>query len=139
MNNIELCLEELGFTVVPITGTSMLPLLREGKSQVELERVESKPLKKGDVVLYKKSDGTLVLHRIINTESEDVLTVLGDHQWKNPDKINKGQVIAIGMGFYINGHYTDEKNLWYKIYKKIWMGSLTLRRIILAFLRLFGI
>ena len=82
MNNIELCIEEIGCALVPTKGTSMLPLLEEGKALVEVVRADCNQLKKGDVVLYKKNDGTLVLHRIIKAESKEVFTVLGDHQFK---------------------------------------------------------
>ena len=63
--NIEQCLKDIGFAVVPISGTSMWPLLKEGKSQIQLVSGGTKQLKKGDVVLYRREDGTLVLHRII--------------------------------------------------------------------------
>lgn len=139
MNNIERCIKELGYAVVPITGTSMLPLLKEGKARAELADKSQKPLKKGDIVLYKKSDGTLVLHRIIKAEGNGIFTVLGDHQFKNAEQVSRGQIIAVSKGFFINGRYIDEKTRWYRIYKKIWIGSLTIRRILLAVLRLFGI
>lgn len=139
MNNIELCLKELGYAVIPTVGTSMLPLLKEGKTRVEVEARSQKPLKKGDVVLYKKNDGTLVLHRIIKAENEDAVTVLGDHQFKNAEQVDKTQIIAVARGFFINGKYVDEKTRWYRVYSKVWVGSLTLRRCCLAFLRLTGI
>ena len=41
--------------------------------------------------------------------------------------------------FFENGNKVDEKTLWYRLYKRIWNGSLTLRRCCLAFLRLSGI
>lgn len=136
MNNIERCINELGYAVVPISGTSMLPLLKEGKSLVELTGKGRKQLKKGDVVLYRKNDGTLVLHRIIKAESDDIFTVLGDHQFKNAEQVNKEQIIAVAQGFFINGRFVDEKTRWYRMYKKIWLSSLTLRRCCLAFLSL---
>lgn len=139
MNNIELCLKELGCAVVPTRGTSMLPLLKEGKTLVEVAAKDKKQLKKGDVVLYRKNDGTLVLHRIIKAEGGDVFAVLGDHQFKNTERVHKDQILAVALGFFINGRYVDEKTRWYRIYKKIWIGSLTLRRCCLAFLKLSGI
>lgn len=135
MNNIERCVKELGGAVVPISGTSMLPLLKEGKSLVELVEIGQKRLKKGDVVLFKKDNGTLVLHRIIKLSSEDSFTVLGDNQFKNPEHITKNQIIALAKGFFINGRYIDEKTRWYRVYKKIWNCNLNLRRCFLAFLR----
>lgn len=136
MNNIERSIKELGYAVVPITGTSMLPLLKEGRDRVELEPCSQERLKKGDVVLYKKNDGTLVLHRIIKTENREFFTVLGDHQFKNAERVNKNQIIAVACGFFIKGRYVTEKTRWYRLYKKIWLSSLTVRRCFLALLSL---
>ena len=136
MNNIERSIKELGYAVVPITGTSMLPLLKEGRDLVELESCSQERLKKGDVVLYKKNDGTLVLHRIIKTENGEFFTVLGDHQFNNDEWVNKNQIIAVACGFFIKGRYVTEKTRWYRLYKKIWLCNLNFRRIILAVLSL---
>ena len=136
MNNIERSIKELGYAVVPITGTSMLPLLKEGRDRVELEPCSQERLKKGDVVLYKKNDGTLVLHRIIKTENREFFTVLGDHQFKNAERVNKNQIIAVACGFFIKGRYVTEKTRWYRLYKKLWLSNLNFRRIILAVLSL---
>ena len=136
MNNIERSIKELGYAVAPIAGTSMMPLLKEGRDRVELEPCSQERLKKGDVVLYKKNDGTLVLHRIIKTENREFFTVLGDHQFKNAERVNKNQIIAVACGFFIKGRYVNEKTRWYRLYKKIWLCNLNFRRIILAVLSL---
>ena len=136
MNNIERSIKELGYAVVPITGTSMLPLLKEGRDLVELESCSQERLKKGDVVLYKKNEGTLVLHRIIKTENGEFFTVLGDHQFNNDERVNNNQIIAVACGFFIKGRYVNEKTRWYRLYKKIWLCNLNVRRIILAVLSL---
>ena len=136
MNNIERSIKELGYAVAPIAGTSMLPLLKEGRDLVELEPCSQERLKKGDVVLYKKNDGTLVLHRIIKTENREFFTVLGDHQFNNAERVNKNQIIAVACGFFIKGRYVNEKTRWYRLYKKIWLCNLNVRRIILAVLSL---
>ena len=136
MNNIERSIKELGYAVAPIAGTSMMPLLKEGRDRVELEPCSQERLKKGDVVLYKKNDGTLVLHRIIKTENREFFTVLGDHQFKNAERVNKNQIIAVACGFFIKRRYVNEKTRWYRLYKKIWLCNLNFRRIILAVLSL---
>ena len=136
MNNIERSIKELGYAVAPIAGTSMMPLLKEGRDRVELEPCSQERLKKGDVVLYKKNDGTLVLHRIIKTENGEFFTVLGDHQFNNAERVNKNQIIAVACGFFIKGRYVTEKTRWYRMYKKIWLCNLNFRRIILAVLSL---
>ena len=136
MNNIERSINELGYAVALITGTSMLPLLKEGRDRVELEPCSQERLKKGDVVLYKKNDGTLVLHRIIRVENGELCTVLGDHQFNNAERVNKNQIIAVARGFFIKGRYVNEKMRWYRLYKKLWLCNLNVRRIILAVLSL---
>ena len=136
MNNIERSIKELGYAVVPIAGTSMMPLLKEGRDRVELKPYCHERLKKGDVVLYKKNDDTLVLHRIIKTENGEFFTVLGDHQFNNDEWVNKNQIIAVACGFFIKGRYVNEKTRWYRLYKKIWLCNLNFRRIILAVLSL---
>ena len=137
--NIEQCLKDMGFAVVPISGTSMWPLLKEGKSQVQLVSGRTKQLKKGDIVLYRRKDGTLVLHRIIKIVKKNTYLVCGDHQWKLEEQIREDQILAAVQGFFINGRYIDEKTWWYRLYKKIWNGNLTIRRCCLAFLRLTGL
>ena len=136
MNNIERSIKELGYAVAPTAGTSMMPLLKEGRDRVELKPYCHERLKKGDVVLYKKNDGTLVLHRIIKTENREFFTVLGDHQFKNAERVNKNQIIAVACGFFIKGRYVTEKTRWYRLYKKLWLCNLNVRRIILAVLSL---
>ena len=136
MNNIERSIKELGYAVAPIAGTSMMPLLKEGRDRVELKPYCHERLKKGDVVLYKKNDGTLVLHRIIKTENGEFFTVLGDHQFNNDEWVNKNQIIAVACGFFIKGRYGTEKTRWYRMYKKIWLCNLNVRRMILAVLSL---
>ena len=136
--NIEQCLKELGFAVVPTKGTSMWPLLIDGKGRVKITAAEGKMLKKGDIVLYRRTDGTLVLHRIMKIE-EDGFRVCGDHQWKLDEKVQEEQILAVAQGFFINGNYIDEKTWWYRLYKRFWNGNLTVRRCCLAFLRLSGL
>ena len=136
--NIEQCLKQLEFAVVPTNGTSMWPLLTEGKCRVKITAAEGKMLKKGDIVLYRRTDGTLVLHRIMKVE-EDGFRVCGDHQWKLDEKVQEEQILAVAQGFFINGNYIDEKTWWYRLYKRFWNGNLTIRRCCLAFLRLSGL
>ena len=136
--NIEQCLQELGYAVVPVRGTSMWPLLKEGKTRVQVEVKEGKQVRKGDIVLYRRKDGTLVLHRIIKVDY-DTFLVCGDHQWKQMEQVQEEQILAVAQGFFKNGNYIDEKTWWYRLYKRFWNGNLTVRRCCLAFLRLSGL
>lgn len=136
---IEQCLKEQGFAVVPIRGTSMWPLLKEGRSQVQIVVREGKQLRKGDIVLYRRKDDTLILHRIVKEGSKDNWLVCGDHQWNQLEKVQEDQILAVAQGFFRDGHYIDERTWWYRLYVRIWNTSLKLRRCCLGLLRLSGL
>ena len=53
---------------LPVTGTSMLPLLVQGRDTVVLKKAEL-PLKKGDLPLYRRKDGTFILQRIVDVRN----------------------------------------------------------------------
>lgn len=136
---IEQCLEELGFVIIPTKGTSMWPLLKEGESQVQVAARSGTKIRIGDIVLYRRKDGTLILHRILKARAEGSYLVCGDHQWKLEEQIQEEQILGVARGFFRNGRYIAESMWWYRIYKRIWNGNLTMRRGMLAFLRLSGL
>ena len=59
-------------------GTSMLPLLRQGRDSVSLRQVDS-PIRKNDILFYQRPDGAYVLHRV-RTVTPKELTMWGDNQ-----------------------------------------------------------
>ena len=59
-------------------GTSMLPLLRQGRDSVSLRQVDS-PIRKNDILFYQRPDGSYVLHRV-RTVTPKELTMWGDNQ-----------------------------------------------------------
>lgn len=138
MGSIEQCLQEQGFVVVPISGTSMWPLLQEGKSRVQIVARDKRQLRKGDIVLYRRCDGTFVLHRIVKVQKDSFL-LCGDHQFRPLEQVQEAQIMGVAQGFFRNGRYFDEKTWWYRLYKLFWNGNLAVRRCSLAILRLSGI
>ena len=117
----------------------MWPLLKEGESQVQLSVPDGRPLRKGDIVLYRRKDGTLVLHRIVRLSEPGTYVTCGDHQWKADEWVTEEQILAVAQGFFRKGHYIDEHTWWYRLYQILWNGNLTVRRACLAFLRLSGL
>lgn len=117
----------------------MWPLLKEGESRVQIAEKSGRPLRKGDVILYRRKDGILVLHRIIRLVEPDAYLVCGDHQWKPDEQVTDEQILAVAQGFFRKGQYIDEHTRWYRLYQKFWNGNLTVRRCCLALLRLSGL
>ena len=74
-----------------VTGHSMRPFLKEKRDTVWLISCDSPKI--GQIVLFRRSDGHFVLHRVRKIRKDGSLTVNGDAQtWT--ETIRKDQVIA---------------------------------------------
>lgn len=80
-------------------GTSMLPLIRQGKDSVIL--VKPSLLSSKDIVLYKRSNDQFVLHRIIKINGDDLI-LCGDNQSELEKGIKSTDVIAKVKAVYID-------------------------------------
>lgn len=89
-------------------GVSMLPYLCEGRDSVMLCAVTGTP-RRGDILLYRRLDGTLVLHRVVKVERDGTLSMRGDNQYFVERGIREAQVIATVSRVVRNGkeHATD--------------------------------
>ncbi len=74
-------------------GISMLPLLREGRDSVVLSPITQR-LKKYDIALYRRPDGSYILHRIVAVK-DGVYTIVGDNQFVYERGVTDQQMIAV--------------------------------------------
>ncbi len=110
--------------VVPlcVTGTSMRPFLLEGRDTVWLSRCCSEDIKRGSIVLFRRSDGTLVLHRIRRVKSDGELTVNGDAQsWC--EAVEASRVIAVVRYIERNGSKINCAGGGFRFRSEIWQLS----------------
>ena len=101
------------------SGTSMRPLIRAHKDIVVISRAQ-KPLKVGDVPLYKK-DGAdkLILHRIIDIAPDGTYIIRGDNTYSK-EYIPQCDIIGVMTALYRGGKYIDCKtSKLYKVYIKV--------------------
>ena len=105
-------------------GTSMLPMLRQGRDSVVISPVMGK-LKKYDIPLYQRDNGQYVLHRII--EVGDTYICIGDNQFVPEPGLRHEQIIAVVTSFDRGGkiHQTDE--VCYQLYCWLWDHSRHIR------------
>lgn len=96
----------------PIKGTSMNPFLHTG-DLVELKKSDT--FKKNDIILYKRNDGTFILHRIVKVK-DDYFILLGDHQVKKEFPIYYNQIIGKVISYKKNNKQKYLKGIKYKIY-----------------------
>ena len=108
-------------------GTSMLPMLRQGKDSVILSPIPEK-LKKYDIPLYKRDDGKYVLHRIVKLG--DTFECMGDNQFSLEKNIRKDQMIALVTAFYRGENLWKTENLVYRLYCIFWYRSRNLRKLL---------
>lgn len=110
-------------------GTSMRPLLRQGRDIVVIKRPQF-PLKVGDVPLYKvKSRKELVLHRILKVNGDGSYIIRGDNLFAK-ERVYEKQIVGVMKAFYRDGKYCDcEKSRKYKVYIFLNRVSYPLRRV----------
>ena len=110
-----------------VTGISMRPLLYNRRDSVLLTFCYPLLLKKRQIPLYKRPDGTYVLHRIVKV-GKNSYDMCGDHQWEIERGVDKSSVICVVKGFYRNGVYHSCKELPYRMYSFFWTLALPLRK-----------
>lgn len=75
------------------SGVSMEPFIKNKKDVVTLMEARRK-LRKGDVPLYRRDNGKVVLHRVIG-EDKNGYIMRGDNQWTNEYGIKDENILAL--------------------------------------------
>lgn len=107
-------------------GISMLPMIVQGRDSVTLSSAPEK-LKKFDIPLYRREDGSFVLHRVVKVG--DTYTCIGDNQFKAEPGIAHSQVIAVVTSFTRKGKNYSVSCAGYRVYCVLWHYSRPARRI----------
>ena len=125
---IEETLKNGGTFEIAVKGTSMLPLLVEGRDTVTLEAVDGQ-LKKDDIPFYRRADGAFVLHRVWKAEN-GIYTMCGDNQWiKEPD-VRDTQIIGKVVNIKRKGKAFPVTSLGYRFYCVVWRLLFPVRKYI---------
>lgn len=78
-------------------GTSMMPMLRDGVDTIVLVKAPEK-LKKYDIPLYRRADGSFVLHRVVG-EDKDGYILIGDNQIDYEHGVKHSQIEAKAVAY----------------------------------------
>lgn len=124
-------LESGGTVELPITGTSMFPLLKAGRDTVIIKKSNEYLI--GDIIFYRRDDGHFVLHRIVGTD-ENGFVLCGDNQTILEKGITENHIIAKAIELHRNGKIIDVNDEKYKKKVDFWIKALPYRRIPLAIL-----
>lgn len=110
-----------------VTGGSMTPFLAPGRDQVFLSKI-SRPLKRGDVILYRRDSGQYVLHRICRVRGE-ALSLVGDAQTIIEEGVRREQALALVTAVQRKGKLLKPGCFCWTFFEKIWIRMIPLRRL----------
>lgn len=125
-----------GIANLVVTGNSMYPMLFHRRDSVTLATV-SQPLRKGDLILYRRENGTYVLHRIVTKPVKDVFFCAGDNQWAR-EQVCSSQVIARVIRFVRKGKQHPVSSLSHRSYVWLWIALFPLRKPLIRLRRGIG-
>lgn len=117
-----------GEVCLPVTGTSMYPTLLGGRDEITLIR-PTRPLKKYDLPLYRRSSGQFVLHRIIAVKKDGTYTCCGDHQWKKEKGLLPEQMLALTVRLARKGKTISTDEPKYVRWVRFWVLIRPLRAV----------
>ena len=123
-------LKEKGVLVYTNVGTSMRPLIRQGKDVMIIKSFDNCcKLKKMDVPLYKRESGQYVLHRIIKI-NKDGYVIRGDNTYSNEYGVTDHQIIGVLTGVIRNGKEISVNSFGYKVYSYFWLYTYYIRKVV---------
>ena len=122
-------LEETESVPLVISGNSMSPFLVHGRDTVFLSKV-TQPLKRGDMILYRRTGGAYVLHRICGVRGQ-ILRLVGDAQNRIESGIRREQVLAIVTAVRRKGKLLKKGDFCWDFFEKIWLRLIPFRPLLI--------
>ena len=119
---IEIMVEKLnsgGTVTFTPKGKSMLPMLRDGEDVVVLSKPKGR-LHLFDIPFYKRSNGSYVLHRIVNFDADGSYVLCGDNQFDLEHGIKDSDIIGVVTAFYRKGKAYSVNSFSYRLYVNFW-------------------
>lgn len=129
-----------GSIIYTNVGDSMMPLLRQGKDLLIIKRPKEWDeltdgntairLKRLDVPLYKRDNGTYVLHRVLKVRKSDYV-ICGDNRYHREYGICDRHIIGVLTGIVRDGREISVQDKRYRIYAHLWCDFFWIRAFIL--------
>lgn len=126
---------EHGKIIYTNVGVSMMPLLRQNRDVMIIERPTGR-LKKYDVPLYKRDSGKYVLHRILKVRKDDYV-ICGDNCTQKEYGITDRHIIGVLTGVIRDGKTIGMQDFSYKLYYHLWCDFFYIRVLLIKIGHLF--
>lgn len=114
-----------GRIVYPNTGRSMMPLLREHRDLMVIEKRPEGRLKKYDAVLYKRGR-SYILHRILRV-TEDGYVICGDNLRRLKRDITDADILGVLTAVVRGGREIRVTDAAYRLYVHLWCDLFPIR------------
>ena len=111
-------------------GDSMLPLIRQGRDLMLIERKPAGRLKKYEVPLYRRDNGQYVLHRILRVRKDDYI-LCGDNRWQRETGITDRHIIGVLTAVIRDGKKLPVTDRRYRAYVHLWCDFFPIRAAVL--------
>lgn len=116
-----------GSFTLTITGTSMYPTLLGQRDRVTLSSAPER-LKKLDLPLYRRKDGSFILHRIVSVSKDGVYTCCGDHQWVKELGVEHSRIVGLVTQIERKGKCFSVDSRKYRFWVRLWYLLMPFRR-----------
>ena len=83
-----------------------------------------------DLPLYRRKDGSYVLHRVVNFGGDGSYTMCGDNQFEVEKGITDEDIVGVVTAFYRKGKPYKVNSLKYRAYLEFMFYSKPLRRVV---------
>ena len=101
-------------------GYSMYPMFIPERDEAIIDSADPSRLKRGDVILYRRDGGILVLHRICKVK-KDGFYLVGDNQKEIEGPLRADQIKGVLTGFVRNGKLRSVNDPIYVLASRLWL------------------
>lgn len=115
-----------------ITGNSMSPFLIHERDQILISRV-NRPLKKGDMAFFRRTNGQYIMHRICRVKKEnnkEAYYFVGDAQTAIEGPIRREQIFGLITAVERKGKILRKGDFWWEFFEHVWLHIIPFRRMI---------
>lgn len=124
-SSIEEELARTGRLVYTNRGVSMMPLLRENRDLMVIEKKGPGRCKRFDAILFKRHNGQYVMHRILEVRAKDYF-VAGDN-CRDGEYVTDEQILGVMTQVVRDGKTISVEDPAYQRYVHLWCDHYPLR------------
>ena len=110
-----------------VEGGSMTPFLIHRRDRVLLAPLTDEP-SRGDVVMYQRTDGQYVLHRIVGVTPERTYVLCGDAQVEREFGVAREQIFARVKAIERKGKWIYPGSFFWFFFAQVWSRMIPLRQ-----------